>query len=403
MNLFTNLIRHNLTCFVIGISLSQTAGLQAQEPENDPHFKILVSQKLGLGGFDTTADFKLYDENGFAYDAMSLLTRDSVKNSLQISDEQSELIYESWLDSKKQMEALAFNAIASSEKRDQVEAIFRESQTTVLSLLDDEQFENLEIAKARLAIEECGIAKYLKTERIRSKLDLTDTQLEAIDETNSVFKNNLAAEIEKLMRESNLALVEELSQSEKQLFMEAHDDEAFERFLDTKLFPAKKLAELNKPTANEMKNRAAIFNACLISKVREEAKIDSGQYKKVRSFRKTAMDLDAADFKLAIGDILTPKQLDVLSVAVIRKEPAKLGTVNSICHGVLGSVIGIDEQRAESLFAIGKQMQKDLLKDANEIKEQTLADVFQNLSEEQVIHLAKSIEASNPLTFSSTR
>jgi hypothetical protein len=125
MNLSKLLVPRYFACFVLSLSLFQLNELQAQvptdaptdAPTNDPHFKILASQSLGLTGFTTTIDFKLYDDSGFAYDAMSLLTNEEVKHSLNISREQSELIRESWLDSKKQMESIALSAITSEKKR----------------------------------------------------------------------------------------------------------------------------------------------------------------------------------------------------------------------------------------------------------------------------------------------
>jgi hypothetical protein len=411
MNLSKLLVPRYFACLVLCLSLFQLSELQAQvpteaptdTPTNDPHFKILASQSLGLTGFTTTIDFKLYDDSGFAYDAMSLLTNEEVKHSLNISREQSELIRESWLDSKKQMESIALSAITSEKKRNQVEALFWQSQESVFSHLEPSQIDNLDAVKSRLAIAQYGIANYLKTKHARAHLDLTDAQLLAIEEDDTAFKTNLSSGVKVLMREANLALIDELSKPEKARLEETLDEEALEKFLDSKLFLNQEQATADSPIATKTKNRAAIFNACLIRKIRSQANIDSDQYKRIRDFRKSAMEMDAEEFQSAVRNVMTSTQFDILASVAIDKEAKKIGTVNSISHGVLGEAINISEARAEHLFDFGKQLQQELLEDAKEMQELALADAFQTLSEKQVAHLAKFMEASDPLKFSQVR
>ncbi|MFK7765698.1 MAG: hypothetical protein AB8B55_00550 [Mariniblastus sp.] len=389
--------RRIVSCLVFTSFVLSCPGAKAQEREGDSQFHVAVSQKLGFGGFETETHFMLVDEFGFRYDTMSLLANGSVKDSIGLTDDKFEELSNSWQATKKEMDDLLVGAIASDEKRDQIKAMFLESQETLRSLLDVEQQEKLTIATERLAIEEYGVGKYLQTKRVQSELELTDTQVGAIKEANSKFGKSWKRELSELNRAANSALVEELAESQQQTLKTLLSEKSFDDFLNAKLFVSQKSAASESPDVNVKKNRGEIFGACLIGKVRKSAKIDSDQYGQLRRFRRSAMKLDQAEFEEELGAILTSDQTDVLKKTATEKQLANLGTVNSISKGVLASQLGINDEQADSLFEFGKRLHQDLVVEAREIKKQAVNESFKDLSEDQVLRLSKLIDVTDPL------
>ena len=114
-------IKNGLAVFAFCVFAAQVIVLPAQEDERNPNFKVAISQGIGWQGFNTSTQFMLVDEFGFRYDSMFLLSNDSVKQALKLSEEQREQIKASWIEKKKEMDARVVSAIASDSGRDEIE------------------------------------------------------------------------------------------------------------------------------------------------------------------------------------------------------------------------------------------------------------------------------------------
>ena len=391
------LLKFIVASFAIVIIANQSSGLFAQESERNPDFKVAMSQKIGFGGITSTTTFMLIDEFGFRYDTMNILTNDSAKRSLDVSDEQFADMSASWAESKKQIDAIAISAIVSDEKRDKVEELFVASQAAIHSVLDQDQLQRLDMVKAGLAIEDYGIANYLKTKRVRSELGISEAQAESIGKARSKFKAGMSRELSELIRQANMNLVEKLSDKQRQTFKPLLSEEEFNQFLDTKLFTSNKLANADSAATNDSKNRREFFGMCFVRKIREQAGIDEAKYDEIREIRSSAMKMEKSEFESKLKEILTPEQLNILQVAASARQTQKLGTVNSLSHGILASKMGVTEEQAESFFQYGKQLQDEMVLAARKAKKRMMAEAYGSLSNDQVAHLNEIIESSDPL------
>ncbi len=391
-------IKNVLAGFLFCVAATQTMVINAQEFERDPNFRVAISQSIGLGGFTTTTQFMLVDESGFRYDTMTLLANDSVKQSLNLSDEQNELIGESWLNTKEEMEAKLLSAITSDTTRDEVESIFLAHQAEVLSLMNEDQAERFEAMKAGLAIESVGIAKFLSTKRTREEFGLTDAQVEKIDKQGAKFEKNLKLELRELMRQSNLALIGKLSDAQQQALKELLNEKQFNGLINSSLFASRKLASSDSPYLNDSRNHTELFVACLARKNREQANMTDSQYAKMRELRRDAKKLTDLEFETRLNAILSTDQIDVLAIAGIVKQIKKHGSVNSISNGILANKLGLSDEERESLFAFGNELQEDLKNNARIAKKQLVRETFECLSGSHVEQLSEIVESADPFT-----
>lgn len=391
-------IKNVLAGFLFCVAATQTIGIAAQDFERDPNFKVAISQSIGLGGFTTTTQFMLVDESGFRYDTMTLLANKSVKQSLNLSDEQKDLIGESWLEAKEEMEAKLLGAITSDTKRDEVESIFFAHQAQVLSLMNEDQAERFESMKAGLALDSVGVAKFLSTKRARKEFGLTDAQVEKINKQGAEFEKHLKLELRELIRQSNQALIGKLSDEQQQALNKLLDEKQFNDLLNSSLFVSHKLATSDSPYLNVSRNHTELFVACLTRKNREQAKITDSQYDKMRELRRDAKKLTGSEFETRLNAILSTDQIDVLAIAGIVKQIKKHGSVNSISNGILANELELSDEERERLFAFGNELQEDLKNNARIAKKQLVRETFECLSDSHISQLSEIVESADPLT-----
>ena len=136
-------LRFVLICTVGCVGANVQAQIQ-EEVEQHKDFNITTSISLGLTGPSYKTEFKLVDELGLPYDAISLAKDPAIAKTVALTDEQVRQIRDMEIAVTKELEARISEAIVSDEGRQEIEARFREVEAEARNVMTDEQLELLE-------------------------------------------------------------------------------------------------------------------------------------------------------------------------------------------------------------------------------------------------------------------
>lgn len=349
-----------------------------EEVEQHKDFNITSSISLGLTGPSYKTEFKLVDELGLPYDAISLATDPGIAKTVALTDEQVRQIRDMKKAVTKELEARISEAIVSDEGRQAIEARFREVEAEARNVMTDEQLELLEQAKIQRGFERFGMPKYMATQAMRDKFNLNDDDLETIKAAHVESYTQHSSRIKSMARLANEALIAELSEAQKRKFEEALKGEDRDEFLDSKLFNGKRsLRHANTDYAR------AQLRQLRIKRLRTELKIDDQQYAKVQSLLKQARQMSDEKLKSELQTLLTEEQRRGLNRYGIKSETTRYGTVNEMSRGLLSQVIGLSEEESEDLYEAGKEIFDELNQDIRDSKDDALQETLGSLSKEQ--------------------
>jgi hypothetical protein len=111
---------------IIGMVVSFVGKLEAQTNTKSDHhpFQVSTSISIGLTGTNYHTEFELVDELGMAYDVMSLLGNESVRQAINLTPDQLQQIQQRNDSVTGDLKKQIVNAIASDAGKEEVEAQF---------------------------------------------------------------------------------------------------------------------------------------------------------------------------------------------------------------------------------------------------------------------------------------
>ncbi len=371
-----------LSIFIfVGIFTTNLATTFAQTGEsiqqhNDFHIQRTAS--LGFQGIKTSIRYRLVDELGLEYDVISLLNKSEVAESVEIdADQFAELRSAAYV--TEQAISKEFAAIITEENHDKIEAAFRDLQTDLYSMLDDEQIEKIHQARDRLGIETHGLKKYLSTSRAREQMGLSETQVNSIALISESGKSKLLTTIKDLTRQANEAIVEQIESPHREQFESLLDSKSTAAFMATSLYKSKKSLKAKRP-----RNYATLVGLIRNNSVRDQIEMEPSQYDTLKLVKRHARTIEDSEIKAALDENLRPDQLKQLLQLAATSQLKEYGTVHSLCFGIIANDIGLTEEKANKLFEIGKEIEAELSADIRSAKEEFLRQSLGSLEGDQV-------------------
>jgi len=357
--------------------------------EQNNEFQVQTSLALSLQGFHQRTTFKLVDENEVPYDVMSLVNSPGVATSIGLSKEQHQQMLETAYDTQQLIEE-NLAGIISEDGRAAVEETFRELQTDLYSMMDDDQIDRLHQAQVKLGIEKVGLETYLASSQVRERTGLSETQLASVSNNNLKTKAQLREKTKDLTKQANEAVLEQLDDQQLAKLDEILDPSSLTQLMETDLILPKKTLE-GKPR----RNYATLVGHIRSRSVREDAKIDQAQYESLKLVKRHARKKSESEIQESVEEVLTPEQNLHLSKITALEQIESLGTVNSICFGVISDMIGLDEAKANGLFETGKEISSELAADIQIAKEEFLREALgtvDNEKTEEFIKIASQVD-----------
>lgn len=394
--------RPNLLVVVVFANLIAATTLNAQLIKNSyrsgdsdpeaPNFSFSTSVGMSLTGPVYKSEFKMVDELGLEYDVMSLLGNESIRKDVELTDEQ----YAAMTKVKNALNANVAEFIQSmtTKKMESVKSQIIETEAQLTAMLKPEQFQRLQQLKNQMGINRFGLASYLNSKSMLTGMGLSPDAAKQFKNKTEELKKELKSNLEEANREANVELLERVSKRQRDKVKSLLGEVNYEKFLASKLFSDSKpkLRKLNR-------NQVTMLNALQSPKVRKELEIVDDQYNEIRELKaeydqelseaseklfgqfadgtsvterakklKKLSDESHQTFEAELRRILLDFQSDRLDQIVAELEATRMGTVGSLCFGLLSKKLAVKEGEIKSLFDIGMKLEKIRIERAVKLK-----------------------------------
>ena len=346
-----------ISCVVL-VSIFFLGNLPAQEIENDePHNDFIASTTMGIGlsGTFFKTSFRLVDELGLQYDVRSLLTNKSIREKVGVSESQMQQIEELHDQITTELQSLAPAAIAAGKGSKDFEPRFREFQEAMRSVLEPEQRSQLDLAKHQLGIQQFGLEKYLASKAMQSALGLSKDELNSIAQFNSQANSPDSQLTQKLIEVANKELLSRLNDEQHESFEAMMSDSTQSRFVSSPLFVSNKTLQ-NKPAITTRFVLSSMRSKRFLAKLEINPESNESLSKQSRELRGKTIE----EIQKELRNVLNKNELARFNNAVIETETKRYGTVNSLCFGLAGQLMGFAQAEKEELLDSGKEIQKQL-------------------------------------------
>lgn len=388
-------VHRSIVVFVFLFLLAVNAGSTfAQDPGEDEKgdFTVTTSVSLGLSGLTTSTDYKLVDELGFEYDVISLLRNQKVKEMTGIEESQMDRIDDLWTEATRKMNSKFVESVVIEQDKSEIKRLFLESQEQMLELLEPDQIERLQQASHHVAIERYGIANYLASNRMQAEIELSDGQLKSLRDAESKFNTDYRNRVRSLIVKANETLLESLTDFQRKTIRESLGKSGLEDFKKAKLFTS-----ANSIKGKPIRNQSRLIGLTRRSRIRSDLGIERSQYESIMDLSRLAKTISEADVASRLKEILHPEQLHELERVAALEQVGRLGTVDSLSYGMIGQKLDLKPGESEELFAMGEQIQHELLAASNEEKSKSIKETMPFLSDEmrdRVVSIVGDVEPS---------
>lgn len=357
-----------------------------------PNFSFSTSVGMSLSGPVYKSEFKMVDELGLEYDVMSLLKNEAVRDDIELTEDQ----YAAMTKVKNTLNANVAEFIQSmtSEKMESVKSQIIATEAQLAAMLKPEQFQRLQQLKNQMGINRFGLASYLNTKSMLTGMGLSPDAAEQFKSKTEELKEELKSKMAEANREANVKLLERVSKRQRDKVKNLLGEDNYEKFLASKLFSDSKpkLRKLNR-------NQVSMLYALQSPKVRKELEIVDDQYNDIRELKseydhrlsdaseelfgqftdgtpvterakklKELSDESHLEFESELRRVLLDFQSKRLDQIVAELETTRMGTVGSLCYGLLSKKLSIKEDEIESLFETGMELEKVRIEQASKLK-----------------------------------
>jgi hypothetical protein len=126
-------------------------------------------------------------------------------------------------------------------------------------------------------------------------------------------------------------------------------------------------------------------------KVRDRLHITEDQFQEIKRLSSNVKGKSFSEIESELRSILEPEQLDQAYRLQIAADLKRLGTVKTLCFGLVGDFLGFTEDESDRIFEQGKEIAQQLALDLDELKLESLHGALQHLSESKRELIAEMI------------
>ncbi len=359
------------------------------DPTAGGDFQVSTAIALNFNGLQQSTTYKLVDELGLEYDVMSLLNKPGVGDEVGLDEEQMMELRITAQRATQEISKKVVGAIASEDGRSEIETMFRDLQDELYVQMDVEQIALLKSARDRMGVEEFGFEKYFATSLMQERLGLSTEQVDSLKQLDQA-KQSLLEKANNRIKEANLELLQQLSETQLQSFEDLIGQSNRPTFLESKLLTSEKSQLEKRP-----RNYAEMIKFIGDRKLRDKLAITTEQFEALKLVRRHARTTEGTEIATALKEHLNPDQFKELTRLTIMKQVSKLGTIESLCFGLAGVETGITTEQAEKLHAAGQQICAELESDLNAAKVSLIREslgTFEPGQLETLAHVAEQVD-----------
>jgi hypothetical protein len=342
---------------VVGV-FSTTAFAQDEDRGFKSDLRVSTAIGIGITGTKVSTKFELVDELGMAYDVMSLLREKSLRESLEVTDEQYQEMVELHGSITAKLKANVASAILTDNKSELIEQPFYEMENKLRAILSPDQVIQMEQAKHQIGIKRFGLSKFMTTKRMQNALGLAGDDFEKFGKRDAELKAEHKNQVKNLIRRANNALLNELSQSQKSNIDKLSSNETMAEFLKSNLFVDGKTRKKNLPAAKK-----SLIRLLRKKNVRNSIAMNDAQLKSYAELKQHADAKNDDQFEKKVNQILNPTQVKKLAQIQMQNEIEHYGTVHALSFGLLSKSLGLTEDESKRFFDVGKVIYAELTED----------------------------------------
>ena len=339
-------------------SFVKVAGVEEDVESSD--FRVTSGIRFGFSGTEYFYEFSLVDENGFAYDTWTLANNGQVVQHAGLSNAQIDEMHSIRSATKKELVANFAKGVPSSETKAEMEQVFRDAETKMRKLMDDEQLVRFDHARHQLHLQRVGLENFLASRAIRDQLGLSDKDVATLAASTSELETNSKRIKREVYQSANQEIIEQLTTKQRAKYHETIAKDQQNSYLSQRLFkrnsPNKKFREMPAPDFLRLLARSKA--------TRDQIELTPGQLDEIKSLRSkrdaTDEEIDTEKSDGEIKRILSKDQYRDLVSLTIKNEAARWGTVNALCGGTLGRSLTLSKEESQRLFEFGSKIHDSL-------------------------------------------